>query len=87
MASVWATFSPKNYRKMTKKFVNKLIQKSKENEELLLVKITEPAKDLSQEELHQMNDNILNYSSGRMTIATKEKCEFHYDFRGIYQLK
>lgn len=52
---------------MTKKFDNKLIQKSKENEEILLVKIAEPVKNLSQEDLHQINDNILNYSAGRMT--------------------
>jgi hypothetical protein len=61
---------------MTKKFVNKLIQKSKENEEILLVKIVEPAKDLSQEDLHQINDNILNYSSGRMTEIEKKLFEF-----------
>ena len=69
---------------MTKKFVNKLIQKTKENEEILLVKSTEPAKDLSQEELHQMNDNILNYSSGRMTEI--EKTLFEFKLRGDQQL-
>jgi hypothetical protein len=84
MASVWATFSLKNHRKMTKKFVNKLIQKSKENEEILLVKSIESAKDLSQEDLHQMNDNILNYSSGRMTEI--EKTLFEFKLRGDLQL-
>ncbi len=69
---------------MTKKFVNKLIQKTKENEEILLVKITEPAKELSQEDLHQMNDNILNYSSGRMTEI--EKTLFEFKLRGDQQL-
>ena len=61
---------------MTKKFVNKLIRKTKENEEILLIKITESAKDLSQEDLHQMNDNILNYSAGRMTEIEKTLFEF-----------
>ncbi len=84
MASVWATFSPKNHRKMTKKFVNNLIQKSKENEEILLVKDIESAKELSQEDLHQMNDNILNYSSGRMTEI--EKKLFEFKLRGDLQL-
>jgi hypothetical protein len=84
MASVWATFSLKNHRKMTKKFVNKLIQKSKENEETLLVKSIESAKELSQEDLHQMNDNILNYSSGRMTEI--DKTLFEFKLRGDLQL-
>ena len=69
---------------MTTKFVNKLIQKTKENEELLLVKSIESAKDLSQEDLHQMNDNILNYSSGRMTEI--EKTLFEFKLRGDLQL-
>ena len=84
MASIWATFSPKKRIKMTTKFVNKLIQKTKENEELLLVKSIESAKDLSQEDLHQMNDNILNYSSGRMTEI--EKTLFEFKLRGDLQL-
>ena len=69
---------------MTKKFVNKLIQKSKESEEILLLKIAEPARDLSQEDLHQINDNILNYSSGRMTEI--EKNLFEFKLRGDLQL-
>lgn len=69
---------------MTKKFVNKLIQKSKESEEILLLKIAEPARGLSQEDLHQINDNILNYSSGRMTEI--EKNLFEFKLRGDLQL-
>jgi hypothetical protein len=84
MVSVWATFSQKNHSQMTKKFVNNLIQKAKENEEILLTKIAEPVKDLSQEELHQMNDNILNYSSGRMSEI--EKKLFEFKLRGDQQL-
>lgn len=69
---------------MTKKFVNKLIQKSKESEEILLVKSIESAKELSQEDFHQMNDNILNYSAGRMTEI--EKTLFEFKLRGDQQL-
>lgn len=69
---------------MTKKFVNKLIQKTKENEEIFLVKGIESTKDLSQEELHQMNDNILNYSSGRMSEI--ERTLFEFKLRGDEQL-
>ena len=69
---------------MTKKFVNKLIQKTKENEEILLVKSIESAKELSQEDFHQMNDNILNYSAGRMTEI--ERNLFEFKLRGDEQL-
>ena len=69
---------------MTKKFVNKLIQKTKENEEILLVKSIEIAKELTQEDFHQMNDNILNYSAGRMTEI--EKRLFEFKLRGDEQL-
>jgi len=69
---------------MTKKFVNNLIQKAKENEEILLVKSIELEKGLSQEDLYQMNDNILNYSAGRMTEI--EKTLFEFKLRGDQQL-
>ena len=69
---------------MTKKFVNKLIQKTKENKEILLVKSIESVKELSQEDFHQMNDNILNYSAGRMTEI--ERNLFEFKLRGDEQL-
>ena len=69
---------------MTKKFVNKLIQKTKENEGILLVKSIESSKELSQEDFHQMNDNILNYSAGRMSEI--EKKVFEFKLRGDEQL-
>ena len=69
---------------MTKKFVNNLIQKSKENKEMLLVKSPEPEEKLSQEDFHQMNDNILNYSAGRMSEI--EKTLFEFKLRGDLQL-
>lgn len=84
MASVWATFSPKKRIKLTKKFVNKLIQKSKENEEIHLLKSVESAKELSQEDFHQMNDNILNHSAGRMSEI--EKALFEFKLQGDEQL-
>ena len=69
---------------MTKKFVNNLIQKTKENEEILLVKSIESVKELSQEDFHQMNDNILNYSAGRMSEI--ERTLFEFKLRGDEQL-
>jgi hypothetical protein len=84
MASVWATFSPKNHKQMTKEFVNTLLQKAKKKEERLLLKIINPAERLTQEDLHQMSDNILNYSAGRMT--TIEKTLFEFKLRGDQQL-
>lgn len=69
---------------MTKKFVNKLIQKTKENEEIHLVKSIESAKELTQDDFHQMNDNILNYSAGRMSEI--EKTLFEFKLRGDEQL-